>query len=163
MTDLSTLGSYKWISICEKLIIVTTIILAIVFFVAGIVLSIVLYDVHWMFVPVFIGGTLICLANYFFGMLLLSLFHNIYTIKRNMEKCEKQRMTNSPNMSTNRNYNVQEAGKKPNKNKKNQSKLPPIPKPTNTYPSSYGQTCPSCNTINSLTATHCKECGCPLK
>lgn len=85
MKDNSNLGSYKWISICKILIILVTIILAVASFVAGTILSI-KYRIAWLFAPTFIGGMLVSLLNYFFGMLFLSLLHNVYMIKSNIEK-----------------------------------------------------------------------------
>jgi len=85
MKDNSSLGSYKWISICKILIIIVTIILAVASFAAGIFLSI-NYRIAWLFAPTFIGGILASLLNYFFGMLFLSLLHNVHMIKSNIEK-----------------------------------------------------------------------------
>ncbi|GEM_PF-3839504 len=169
MKDVSKLGSYTWISICEKLILITTIVLAVAFFIMGITFSVV-FDIAWMFLPVFIGGALICLANYFFGMLLLSVFHNIYRIKMNTEKQSSQE---SGNMFKNMNKIITPKPSTPptvTQNKDLQSVNNNAHQSTQTQSTeeinSYAERvsiCPSCFAKNSSTATVCKECGCPLK
>ena len=170
MKDVSKLGSYTWISICENLILITTIVLAVAFFIMGITFSVV-FDIAWMFLPVFIGGALICLANYFFGMLLLSVFHNIYRIKMNTEKQSSQE---SGNMFKNMNKIITPKPSAPptvTQNKGLQSVNNNTPQATQAQSTEVKKTsytersviCPSCLAKNSSTATVCKECGCPLK
>lgn len=142
MNDKTDLGSYYFIDICSKLTVILTIIAAIGIFIYGIVASTIF--AWWYFIVVYLCGGFALVCFYFFNMLLISLCHNVYIIKKSLVNAD---------------------GDVSNNNQKN------IFRKRTKSPISIGEIssnistieCPSCFAQNSPTATHCKECGCPLK
>lgn len=82
MNDKTDLGSYYFIDICSKLTVILTIIAAIGIFIYGIVASTIF--AWWYFIVVYLCGGFALVCFYFFNMLLISLCHNVYIIKKSL-------------------------------------------------------------------------------
>lgn len=145
MKDKMDLGSYFFIDICSKLTVILTIIAAIGIFIYGIVASIIF--AWWYFIVVYLCGGFALVCFYFFNMLLISLCHNVYIIRMNLEKVGGFALHKRTTITK---QTITQSTKSPNSIGKIDSNISTIE-------------CPSCLAQNSQTATHCKECGCPLK
>lgn len=100
MKNDSDLGSYDFIDVCAKITHVLTIIAAIFTFIFGIIASV--YGEWWYFIIIYIFGGGVILCAYFFQMMLISLCHDVYTIKRHLIHADSIPDLNSTN-GTNKN------------------------------------------------------------
>lgn len=89
----NNLNDYTWIAFFNIMTKIISVICIIGCFIAGIIVSVSLNEA-WPFFAIFIGGAITVIIYYGTSMLLLSLCHNIYCIRKNGEKQLKLEILN---------------------------------------------------------------------
>lgn len=148
MKEKTNLGSYDFIEMCAKITTVLIIIAAICIFAAGIIYSYLI--AWWYFIIIYLIGGFALVCGYFFSMLMISLCHDVYMIKRHLENSDNK--PNTKELTLGKKTPVTTI-KKENTNilkTSNQSFINSVE-------------CPVCLTQNSPSATKCSKCGSPLK